>query len=39
MSDRAYVLNRGEVVIESCSADLLADPSALERAYLLGVGN
>jgi sulfate-transporting ATPase len=39
VSDRAYVLNRGKVVIEGSSADLFADPSALERAYLLGVGN
>ena len=39
VSDRACVLNRGKIVIESSSADLFADPSALERAYLLGVGN
>ena len=34
VADRAYVLNRGEVVMESSSADLSADLGALERAYI-----
>ena len=34
VADRAYVLNRGRVVLESSADDLLDDPGALERAYI-----
>ena len=34
VADRAYVLNRGDVIMESSSADLSADLGALERAYI-----
>jgi len=34
VADRACVLNRGRVVLESSADDLLDDPGALERAYI-----
>ena len=34
VADRACVLDRGRVVLESSSAELLADPGMLERAYI-----
>ncbi len=37
VADRACLLHRGRVVLESSSADLFDDPQSLERAYLHGV--
>jgi len=34
VADRAYVLRRGRVVLESSSSDLVQDPGALERIYI-----
>ena len=34
VADRACVLHRGRVVLESSSADLVDDPGALERIYI-----
>jgi sulfate-transporting ATPase len=36
VADRACVLNRGRVVMDCASGDVVADPGALERAYLMG---
>lgn len=38
VADRAYVLHRGRVVMNSSAADLLDNPEALERAYMHGAG-